>query len=214
MRFRTLAACGLVCLIGSTEPGKSDETRTVTVNGVPYRETYRAVRRPVTGVQWDQKEVTRYVEQHTTEMRQMQRPVYVPHVRYEWQARVRDRWNPFVQPSVAYELVPRTHWETRLETVKVPVVRRELVPEKRLVDVPRRTLGFEEQQELVSRVPLPAASAAPAAIARGPQIFASPGPPQPSTAATAYPAPPPVGGVERYDGPYPARRPAAATQLR
>ncbi len=212
MRFRILAACGLACLVacivGRARPGSADETRTVMVNGMPFQETYRVVRQPVTGIDWQQQEVTRFVERHTTEMREQQRPVHVPHVRYEWRARVRNRWNPFVRPSVVYEPVARTQWETRLESVRVPLVRREVVPEKRLVDVPRRTLGFEDRRELVSRVPLPASQGT--VVASQPRMLA---PPPPANLPSVV-GPPALGGVERYDGSYPARRPAAATLTR
>lgn len=178
----------------------AQETRTVTIGGVPYQETYQTVSRPVARIDWQSRERTRTVQRPAGGMREWQRPVVVPRVTHEWHARRRFSWNPLAGPDVVYELLPRTVWEQRLETVRQPVGPLEPVPERWIVDEPVRVLGFEQQRELVSRVPIQIPSTALAQ-----QTIPQP-PPGASSPSHAYgPQPARIGGVQRYDDRYPRR---------
>lgn len=200
MKCRFLAAL-VVCGMGAdAERLVAHEVRTVTINGTTYRETWRTVQRPVARVEWQPREITEWVDQHVTEMREWNRTVYTPRVEYQWQPRLRNRWNPLARPYWAYELVPRTRWTARVEKVKVPVAYRRVVPEKRVVQVPQRALGFEPRRELMARVPVASSSAATLGSAPLPPLV-----PAPRTAQR-------IGGVQQYEGEFP--RHSAPPRLR
>lgn len=200
--------CGLPCAVliclGANlhlaTSAAAQETRTVTIGGVPYQETYQTVSRPVARIDWQSRERTRTVQRPAGGVREWQRPVVVPRVTHEWHARRRFSWNPLAGPDVVYELLPRTVWEQRLETVRQPVGPLEPVPERWIVDEPVRVLGFEQQRELVSRVPIqgPAAALANQTVPQ-PQ----PGAFGPANAFGRQPER--IGGVQRYDDRYPRR---------
>jgi hypothetical protein len=75
----------------------------------------------------------------------------VPITEYQWQPRWEYGWNVFAPPSLVYRQVPVTRWETRKETVRVPVTRRELIPEKQVENVPVTRQKFAER-EIITRV--------------------------------------------------------------
>lgn len=165
----------VVALLGSACHATADELRYYEENGYTYCETRRTVRRPVTEVTQQPVDRTFYRPQQRTEYQTTTRTVSVPVTEYRPEAYWKDRWNPFVQPTLAERLVPRTRWETRTETVQVPVARNELVPEVRQEHVPVVTQRYVEDQ-LVSRVLVstptghaPATSQPTAIVAQRPQ---------------------------------------------
>ncbi|MCO6454712.1 MAG: hypothetical protein J5I93_05365 [Pirellulaceae bacterium] len=200
-----LLAC-LSVVLALAASTAAQETRTVTIGGVPYQETYQTVSRPVTRIDWQPRERTRTVQRPAGGVREWQRPVVVPRVTHEWHARRRFSWNPLAGPDVVYELLPRTVWERRLETVRQPVGPLEPVPERWIVDEPVRVLGFEQQRELVSRVPIqgPSAVQGPSGVLAN-QALPQPQPGTYSPSNAVRPEPPRIGGVQRYDDRYPRR---------
>ena len=127
------------------------ETRYVQENGVEYREVRRIERKPMTKVEYEERERTVYKEEVTHDVRETARSVYVPVTEYRWEAEWRNRWNPFGEPYLVQRLVPRTHWEAREELVQTPVVQRRLIPEKRLEKVAVIRPYIVEEQVVVSR---------------------------------------------------------------
>lgn len=154
----------------------ADEVRYFQRDGVTYRETRQTIRRPVVETQMQPREETVYREQVATEMRDNPRTVFIPVTQYVYEPRVHNLLNPFSPTYIAYHPVPRTYWETRTETVRVPVTYREVVPETRVVQTPVTSLRFVEEEKVdVVAVSPPAApllpqGQTPAVIARRDQI--------------------------------------------
>jgi hypothetical protein len=156
----------LVALVlALTAAARAEEVRFYEENGMTFRESRHRVQRPLWETRVEEREQTVYREQYSSEVREEDRVVHTPVTEYVWQPVVRDRWNPFVQPSVQFQLVPQTRWESRVERVRTPVARRELVPEKRVERVPVTAMRVVEE-EIISRVAVgPAASGSAASIA-------------------------------------------------
>ena len=148
-----LAVVGLLASFFTPMMLSAEEVRYYRENGVDYRETTRTVSRPVSETRYEERERTVYREEYSTEVRESTRIVHVPVTEYRWEAQWRGRWNPFGQPYLVQQLVPRTHWEIREEKVSTPVTQRQLVPETRVVRVPI-TERFMAKEEITSRVAL------------------------------------------------------------
>lgn len=118
-----------------------------------YRETRRIVRHPVTDVVQQDVPRTVYREQARTELQDVHRVYQVPITEYRRESYWRGRWNPFVQPYLAERIVPYTRWESRAETVKVPITTRQLVAETQIDKVPVVTYRYVDE-EIISRVPV------------------------------------------------------------
>ena len=147
---RTMMAVLLSCLIALATV-TADDVRYYTQDGITYRETTRRVRRPVAQTRTESQTQTVYRQEYSTQVRDTQRAVHTPVTRYEWAGRWYGRWNPFQDPYFVYELEPTTHWQSRVETVRLPVTQRQLIPETKTVQVPVTLLRFEEKDE-ISRV--------------------------------------------------------------
>jgi hypothetical protein len=148
--------------------------------------TYRTVRVPRTEVQCVDRPTTYLQERYSVQCRDTYRTYRVPVTDYNWEPRWQGRFNPFVQPTLTYRYVARTHWESRTEVSKVPVTTRQLVPVTTTVRVPVTTETFVDQ---VVAVPNRAPVSDPFA----------------NTAATVA-ANQSVGGQARYDRGDPPRR--------
>jgi hypothetical protein len=141
----------------------ADEVRDVEENGVTYREVHRKISEPVTEYQCvDQQRTTGFREQLNVQMCDQTHSYIVPVTEYRLEARWRGRYNPFVQPYLAQHLVPYTRYETRVETVKVPVTSRQLLPITSTVRVPVPTQRVVERDVMVSRVAISGSPAQPA----------------------------------------------------
>jgi hypothetical protein len=152
----SLLRSGVICVaalvvISASLP--ADEVREYDQNGLRYRETKRVVLRPVYKTEW--VEQTREVYKPTIEQQPTSRTVYVPITEYRTQPVLQGRWNPFIEPYYEYRLVPVTRWEVRQETVNVPIVRQQAVPDKQTVKVPVTKLTHEPEEfirrEIVGR---------------------------------------------------------------
>jgi hypothetical protein len=156
MPKRKLLAVSLLASLLSPAFAPAGEVEYVRENGVDYRVTRRTVKRPVSETQIIEKEQDVYREQYITEMRDNTRFVTVPVTEYRWEAEWRNRWNPFGLHYLVHRLVPRTTWETRTEIVQAPITKREMVLEKRVVQVPVTQRRMEEVQieEKVALSPL------------------------------------------------------------
>jgi len=155
MAIRRLVAAALFAsLLGAAAPnGRADDVRYYENNGVTWRESRRTVEDRVPVSRMEERTETVYREEFTTEMRDTTRTSRTPVTEYRWEAFWVNRWNPLAQAYVAYRQVPHTRWETRTETVQVPVNTRRLVPETRVV---RRAVGSFQtvKRDVVSRVPV------------------------------------------------------------
>lgn len=140
-----------------------DEVRYIEQGGTLYRETRRVVQRPVVETRIEETKRTVYREEVVTEMRETARTCWTPTTEYRCEPYVVNRWNPFATPAWAFRMVPRTRWDCRTETVKVPVTCRRLVPATETVRRPVTTCRMVAQ-EVVSRV----AVRSPTALASSP----------------------------------------------
>ncbi|HEX7447663.1 MAG TPA: hypothetical protein VF306_08965 [Pirellulales bacterium] len=156
----------------------ADEEKTVTdANGQTWREVHRTIQQPVTETRCLERQQLVYRETCDVQMCDTTRTYTVPVTEYRWESYWKGRYNPFVQPYLAQRLVPYTRWETRTETVKVPVTRRQVLPVTQTIKVPYTTQRVENHDVVVSR-----------------QLI------DPSTTALATSPPAPeIGGVARFD---------------
>lgn len=158
-------------------PALADDVKTVTdANGQTWREVHRTIQQPVTETQCLERQRLVYQESCDVQMCDTTRTYTVPVTEYRWESYWKGRYNPFVQPYLAQRLVPYTRWETRTDTVKVPVTRRQVVPVTQTIKVPYTTQRVENHDVVVSRQLI------------GPS----------TTALAASPAVPPIGGVQKF----------------
>jgi len=101
-------------------------------DGVRYQVTQSQV--PVTVMQDRQQTV--YSQQLTTNTLNHQQLYCVPNTSYQWDSRLRGRWNPFVTPYWTYNLRPVTSWSTQVANVQIPVSQVAWVPQTKTVQVP------------------------------------------------------------------------------
>ena len=83
--------------------------------GIVYRKISRTVEKPVVETKIRQQSEIVYRPHTVTETKPENRTVLTPVVRYTWKPKLTGRWNPFRPPSIRYEQVPHTTWESRTE---------------------------------------------------------------------------------------------------
>jgi hypothetical protein len=123
-------------------------------DGVTYCVTQRSL--PVT--EYQAREQKSYRPRVTTEYQTYAQTYVTPVTEYQWVARYRGWWNPFIQPYWSHELVPVTRWEARPGTVQVPVARTDWVEETKIVHVP--VTSYRQVQDRVAVSATPASSGA------------------------------------------------------
>lgn len=139
--------------LGAAASHAQDVRYTTGENGTTYRETRQVTRHLVADVVHQDVPRTVYREQASVQLQDINRVYAVPVTEYRRESYWRGRWNPFVQPYLAERIVPYTRWETRAETVKLPVTTRQLVAETQIDKVPVVTHRYVDG-EVVSRVPV------------------------------------------------------------
>ena len=176
-----ISIIGAVLMAAFVRSAAADEVKTVTdANGQTWREVHRTIQQPVTETQCLERQRVVYQETCDVQMCDTVRTYTVPVTEYRWESQWKGRYNPFVQPYLAQRLVPYTRWETRTETVKVPVTRRQVLPVTQTVKVPYTTQRVENHDVVVSR-----------------QLI---GPNPTAVAASATPTPAAgIGGIARFD---------------
>jgi hypothetical protein len=153
-----LSVTGFMLLALGASGTMADEVKYLDEDGITYRETTQTSQRHIPQTTMQQREDTYYREQYTTELQDAQRTYQVPITEYQWKPETHRSWNPLSPPYVAYRWVPVTRWETRSETVKIPVAKRNVVPEKITRQVPVTTHHIANEK-VVTRVAIgPSAS--------------------------------------------------------
>lgn len=124
-------------------------------SGHTYRQTTTTIQRqmPVTQYQASTRNVLR--GQWRTDTQDVVRTYSVPVTEYRTESYWKNRFNPFVQPTLATRTVPTTRWEPRTEVVKVPVTRYETVPTTETVQVPVTTYQTVQDQVVHHQVVAP-----------------------------------------------------------
>ncbi len=146
---RILVALGSGAIASSVALGA--DVRYYEQDGITYRETRQVIRRPVTTTHYEQRQQTVYRQQMNTELRDTYRTTRTPVTEYQWVARVRGTWNPFVREYVSHELMPIKRWETRTEVIQVPTTVTRWVAENRTTQVPVTTCRMADE-EVINRV--------------------------------------------------------------
>ncbi len=186
LRLATIAmlACGASsAMLRADDPNVSY----VQENGVTYRVTRQPTQHPVTETHLETRESTIYQTHVTTEMQTTARTFPVAVTEYHWQPVYRRSWNVFAPPTLSYELVPETRWETRSDTVQTPVTRSVVAPVKVSQTVPV-TSQRVYSGEIVSKVPVGPIAGGAANVA------AAPGSPAATVADRSA-----VGGIYKLD---------------
>jgi hypothetical protein len=133
----------------------------VDEGGVRYQVITQTTQRLVPETRYETREYTAYRERYTTDMQESVRSYQVPVTEQQWVPGYQRTWNIFAPPVLSYRLLPVTRWETRTETVRIPVTRRDYIPEKQVQQVPIVTQRLAEEKH-VHRVPVgPSSSGAP-----------------------------------------------------
>jgi hypothetical protein len=140
---------------------RADEVRYVEKDGIKYQEIIQTSQRPISETRYEQREYTTYTPRYTTDMQESVRTYQVPVTEQQWVPGYQRTWNVFAPPVLSYRLLPVTRWETRTETVRVPITRRDYIPEKRVQQVPITTQRLA-QEDHIHRIPVgPATGSAP-----------------------------------------------------
>jgi hypothetical protein len=129
----------------------ADDVKYVEKDGITYQETRRVIRRPIAETRLEQREQTIYRDKYSTDFQPSERRYLAPITEYQWQPEWVNPWNPFAAAYVTYRWVPVTRWVERSETVRIPITRKDVVPEKITTNVPVTTQRFAED-EYVTRV--------------------------------------------------------------
>ena len=161
-----LSVTGVILLALGAGQAMADDVRYLDENGITYRETTQTSQRLVPQTTMQQQDYIYNRQRYTTELQEVQRTYQVPITEYQWKPETHRSWNPFEAPYVAYRLVPQTRWETKLETVKVPVAKLEVVPEKITKQVPVTTHRVA-QEKVVTRVAVGHSTGGAGSVAAG-----------------------------------------------
>ncbi len=125
----------------------------------------RIVRDPVTGrvyfqqwvtetvpiVRWENKQITTtvYENQVVNQVVPTNQTVYQPQTQYVLQPYWKGAWNPFQQPTLAYQSKPVTNWVPTTVTNNQLVTRQQVVPKQQTITVPQPITETKTQQRLV-----------------------------------------------------------------
>lgn len=125
----------------------------------------RIVRDPVTGrvyyqqwitetvpvVRWENKQITTtvYENQVVNQVVPTNQTVYQPQTQYVLQSYWKGAWNPFQQPTLAYQSKPVTNWVPTTVTNNQLVTRQQVVPKQQTITVPQPITETKTQQRLV-----------------------------------------------------------------
>jgi hypothetical protein len=208
---RSTAAVIVLALLGSGATlAPADEVNYFDQDGITYRETVQTTQRTIPRTTMQPQEQTYMRQRYTTELQDTQRTYQVPVTEYQWKPETHRSWNPFSPPYVAYRMVAQTRWETRSETVKIPVAKVETVPEKITHQIPVTT-HHVAQESVRTRVAIgPSANHAGTAVAGGTNgsgsvaNMASSGGPAASTVG--------VGGISKMNEGLPKQSPDWSSQ--
>jgi hypothetical protein len=156
---------GLAWLAVAATAFQTSAQGTSTYETSPDGVTYRVTNRSIPTTEYQAREQKSFRPQVTTEYQSYAQTYVAPVTEYQWVARYRGWWNPFVQPYWSHEMVPVTRWEARPSTVQVPVARTDWVEETKVVHVPVTTYRAVQDRVAVSASP---ASSGAASVAMRP----------------------------------------------
>lgn len=143
----------------------ADDVTYFEKDGIRYQEIRQVTQRPITEMRYEPRESTVYRDRYTTDLHDSTRTYQVPITENQWVPGYQRTWNVFAPPVLSYRLMPVTRWETRVETVRVPITKREVVPETQTTHVPVVNTRIASE-ETVRRVAVGTVNNGTASVAR------------------------------------------------
>ncbi len=144
----------------------AQDVRYYSENGIQYRETTHVSQRPISETTYQPHETTGVSPRYTTDMQESVRTYQVPITEQQWVPGLQRTWNIFAPPVLSYRLMPVTRWETRTETVRVPVTKVEYVPTKHVQHIPVTNTRIAEERVVRREAIGPASSGGGTAVAQ------------------------------------------------
>ncbi|MCC6492604.1 MAG: hypothetical protein IT424_06250 [Pirellulales bacterium] len=204
-----IAAALALATIAAAARAEAQSTQYVDENGIRYQVTRSVVPRSIAVTKTEDRQVTTYRQQVTTENVPYQQVYNVPVTQYQVVSRLHGRWNPFVTPYWTYEYEPVTVWQQQVATVQIPVARSTWTPETKTVQQPV-TKWETHQQEIVMKTPIGPTPTGATPLPGGSSTALAARPLTPATASaalsaaptTATPAAPPATAIasQQYGG--------------
>ena len=114
----------------------ADDVQYETKDGIRYQVTRTVQPRVLHETKLEPYQTTTVREHYTTEMQEQARTYTVPVTQQQWVPGYQRTLNPFAPPVLTYRLMPVTRLETRTEVVRVPVTKRNLIPETSTTHIP------------------------------------------------------------------------------
>jgi hypothetical protein len=153
------AALALAFLLAPV--ARAQNVTEVTEGGVRYQVITSESQRPLTSTRYEARENTVTRPRYTTEMQESVRTYQVPVTEHQWVLGYQRTWNVFAPPVPSYRLMPVTRWETRTETVKIPITKLDWVQERQVLQVPVTDTKIAKET-VVRRVAIGVANDTPA----------------------------------------------------
>ena len=133
----TSTALAIATLAALASPASAQQNvQVVEENGIRYQVTTQVTQKAIPETKWVPSETTQVSPRYTTEMQDSVRTYQVPITEQQWVPGYQRTWNLLAPPVLSYRLMPVTRWETRTETVKVPVTKVDYVPYKHVQHIP------------------------------------------------------------------------------
>ncbi len=180
---------------GPTSPGNAPAAPWIVRDpwsGRLYQQQMVSVSVPVT--RWEAKTVdqTVYEPVSVPQVQNIPNTVYVPQTQYVMQPRVKGWWNPFQQPTQAYEFVPVTRWIPQTHYQQRVIPSQQWTSRQQKVVIYQPVQSVETRQQLVQKeLPQPNANNAT-------QLAAVAGPRQPLVRLPILANQSPWGGPVNY----------------
>jgi hypothetical protein len=125
---------------------RADEVTYFEKDGIKYQKIRQVNQRPITELRYEQQQSTAYRERYTTDLQESHRTYQVPVTEQQWVPGYQRSWNLLAPPVLSYRLMPVTRWETRSETVRIPITKREVYPETVTHQVPKYSTRYAEEE--------------------------------------------------------------------
>lgn len=135
-----------VVVVGPEANAQSGQVVTDPETGIRYQRRYRTEEQPVVEQRTEPRVVTTMRPETVTEMESVQQTYFAPVVRYDWEPRWHNVWNPFVPATLGYHYRPRMQWEPRVQTYQRPKTTTRWVAEKRVVQESRLVTAMQQRQ--------------------------------------------------------------------
>jgi hypothetical protein len=139
MIHRKLIVASLALCSVLTATLQAQQVEEFVQDGVRFQRIRQVTQKPISETRYESRQYTTYHPRYTTDYHDSVRTYQVPVTEQQWVPGYQRTLNIFAPPVLSYRLVPVTRWETRTETVRVPVTRQDYVAQQRVEQVPITT---------------------------------------------------------------------------